>query len=240
IAACFMSGSYGRRREDGFSDMDVALVYVSEFQRDAAWRNRQEFVKSITPYVPSKSFDAEHVRPFFHIVLYGNGTKIDFRFETKESCQPNSWDRDIRILKDNHGWAEQYQAASAQLSMVQPRFTQAELVALDDRFWIMFWDVFRVLLRGDHDKPFTVYLELMYFTLPTFLQLLPPEDAARQALLAAQFSKNTGGTAVHLSTLLTAYINARASIIKRYHLDFMPDTQFERQIKDLIKKKLQL
>ena len=240
IAVCFMSGSYGRRREDGYSDMDVALVYESEFQRDSAWRSRREFVKSITPYVPAKSFDAEHVRPFFHIVLYANGTKVDFRFETKETCQPNPWDKDIRILKDDQGWAEQYQATSVQMHMTQPRFTRDELVALDDRFWIMFWDVFRILLRGDHDKPFTVYLELMHFTLPTFLHLLPPEDSARQALLAAQFGVDTKGTAVHLHNLLNAYLAARASIINRYHLDFTPDNSFERQIQELVKKKLKL
>jgi hypothetical protein len=238
VAVCFLSGSYGRRREDGYSDMDVVLVYDSEFQRDAAWQNRQEFVKLINPYVPAKSFDAAHIRPFFHIVLYGNGTKVDFRFETRETCLPTPWNRDIRILKDDRGWAEQYQVASALLSLGQPHFTSNELAALDNRFWIMFWDVFRVLLRGDHDKPFPVYLQLMHFTIPAFLRLLPPEDGARQPLLTAQFNEDTGKTAVHLHHLLTAYLNARTAIINRYHLDFTPDDQFEQQISELIKKKL--
>jgi hypothetical protein len=34
-------------------------------------------------------------------------------------------------------------------------------------------DIYRLLRRGDHDKPFSIYLELLYFILPDLLQLLP-------------------------------------------------------------------
>ncbi|KAA3656809.1 MAG: hypothetical protein DWQ04_30040 [Chloroflexi bacterium] len=237
IAVCFLAGSYGRRGEDGFSDLDVALVYENNDQRDAAWPNRRDFVQSVLPYVPAKSFDGVHIRPFFHIALYANGSKVDYRYETKSELQPNPWDHDIRILKDDKGWAEQFQAASGQAMMPQPRITANELTALDERFWVMFWDAFRLLLRGDHDKPFTIYLELVHFTLPTFLRVLPPEEPARQALLKAKFDSDTKATAVHMKQLLDAYVAARTAVIRRLHLDFLPNSSFENQILQLVQRK---
>lgn len=237
IAVCFLSGSYGRRQEDGYSDIDVALLFEADAKKVAAWQHRRDFVRSVTPYVPAKSFDAEHVRPFFHIALYSNGAKVDYRFETLAEQQPNPWDRDIRLLKDQDGWGERYQAACAQTRMTLPRLTAAELQRLDDRFWIMFWDVFRLVIRGDHDKPFTIYLELLHFSLPPLLSILPPEEPARQGLLQAYFNKDTKATAGHLRNLLEAYLAARTAVIRRLNLQFSADTRFEAEIKKLVENK---
>ncbi|MCA9933634.1 MAG: hypothetical protein H6662_02090 [Ardenticatenaceae bacterium] len=236
ITACFLSGSYGRRREDAYSDMDVALVYGSEAERDMAWRRRQEFVQSMMPYVAVKSFDGVHVRPYFHIALYSNGSKVDYRFETRDGLQPNPWDRDIRILKDSDGWAEQFQQDSQRLALPQPHITADELTALDTRFWVMYWDVLRLLLRGDYQKPFPIYLELLHFTLPPLLRALPLEDAAHQALLHAQFSHDTKATARHMQQLLTAYLGARTAVTQRHQLTFIPDRAFENNMQNLIKR----
>lgn len=233
IAVCFLSGSYGRRLEDDFSDMDVALVFRDDLSREMAWQRRQAFVRDITTFVPAKSFDATHIRPFFHIALYSTGTKVDYRYETKAALQPNPWDRDIRILKDDHGWAEAFQAASAQQPLIQPRLTANQLTEIDSRLWVMFWDVFRLLLRGEHDKPFPIYLQLLQFTLPPLLNVLPP-GPARAGLLNAQFSANTPLTRQHMAQLLEAYLTARQAIIQQFHLDFSPDTRFETAVRQLV------
>jgi hypothetical protein len=239
IVACFLAGSYGRRQSDPYSDMDIALVFADEGARERAWRQRRDFVQSVMQYVPAKSFDAVHVRPYFHIALYSNGTKADYRYELQAELEPNPWDRDIRILKDHDGWADRYQNACARALLPQPQLTAAELTALDERFWVMLWDAFRLLLRGDGDKPFTIYLELLHFTLPPLLHILPPEDLARQPLLHAQFNhQDTQATAVHLHNLLQAYLNARTAVVQRLHLDFSPDTRFEAAVQSLIKSKL--
>ena len=240
IVACFLAGSYGRRTQDPYSDMDVALVFANNLARERAWQQRREFVQSVLQYVPAKSFDGEHVRPYFHIVLYSNGTKADYRYELQAELAPNPWDSDLRILKDTDGWAASYQAACAQTALPQPRLSAAELAALDERFWVMLWDAFRLLLRGDGDKPFTIYLELLHFTLPALLHVLPPEDANRQPLLRANFSQDTQATAVHLHNLLQAYLNARTAVIQRLHLDFSPNTRFETAVQNLIKGKVSL
>lgn len=236
ILACFLSGSYGRRRADAYSDLDVTLVFAQEIERETAWWQRHAFVQSIMPYVAVKSFDADHIRPFCHIALYANCSKVDFCYETSASLQPNPWDRDIRILKDSSGWVEQFQQASQRLAAPQPHLTLTELNALDDRFWVMYWDVLRLLLRGDHQKPFTIYLELLHFSLPPLLAVLPTEDPAHQALLRASFSHDTKATVRHLAELLQAYLAARTAVSRRLQLNFIPDAAFENNIQTLLKR----
>jgi len=234
IVACFLAGSYGRKQHDGYSDLDVGLVFRDESRREAAWQDRSHFARSVLPYISAKSFDAIHVRPYLHIALYANGAKVDFRYETQESLEPNPWDRDLQILKDQDGWCERFSASSAARSYPQPQISTAELEKIDSRFWVMFWDALRLLLRGDHDKPFTIYMELLHFSLPPLLGVLPREHAARQRLLIADFTKDTRRTARHLSELLQAYIDARSAVVERLNLAFSPDAQFESFIRGLV------
>jgi hypothetical protein len=238
ILTCFLAGSYGRRTADAYSDLDVVLVFAGEEERTAAYGKRREFAQSVLPYVPARSFDADHIKPYFHIALYSNGAKVDYSYETRGSLQLNPWHRDIRLLKDSDGWGERYQAASAQLppTITLAGITLEELVALDNRFWVMFWDVYRQLLRGDFDKPFPVYIQLLYFVVPTFLQLLPPEEPAHQALIQATFSQDTAATLAHLRRLFTAYLEARSAIVRRHQLAFLPQSQFESAIQRLVQK----
>jgi hypothetical protein len=236
ILVCFLSGSMGKRTSDDYSDLDAALLFRDEERRERAWAARRDFTQSIMPYVAVKSFDAAHVRPFFHVALFSNGCKVDLRYETLETLQPNPWDAQIRILKDQRGWGETFQAASAQQALPQPRLRSDELQALDDRFWVMFWDALRLLKRGDVDKPFTVYLELLHFTLPGLLQTLPANDPARQNLLQANFSRDAQATLQHLTRLLDAYLAARGAVVQRHNLAFAPNRPFEREIQRLLER----
>lgn len=236
VKVCFLSGSFGRRTEDAYSDVDVVLVYSDEPARGVAWEKRRAFIQAVMPYVPSRSFDAAHVRPFLHIALYGNGTKADYRFETFDSLNPNSTDREIRILKDSGQWAEQFQVASARLAPAQPYISPQDLQALDDRFWVMFWDVLRLLKRGDTGKPFTVYLELLHFSLPPLIEALPPEDSARQSLQRASYGHDAEATARSLVELLNAYLAARSAVIRRQNLPPWDHAAFEAEIRRLATK----
>ncbi len=236
IRVCFLSGSYGRRTEDDYSDIDVALVFRDKSSRDMAWRERAVFVKDVMPYVPVKAFDGEHIRPFLYISLFSNGSKVDWRFETESELKPNPWDANIRILKDNSGWGETFQQASAYLAFPQPRITAEELAALDNQFWVMFWDALRLLKRGDIDKPFTIYLEMLQFTLPSLLRALPPEDDARRGLLIMDYGRDAKKNRKQMAALLDAYLAARSAIISRYNLAFFPNQGFETEIKRLVQK----
>jgi hypothetical protein len=143
----------------------------------------------------------------------------------------------LRILKDTADkWGEQYQYACAQLYHTMPRLTAAELTDLDNRFWVMFWDVFRQVLRGDHDKPFEVYVQLLHFSLPPLLHVLPPEDPARQGLQQAFFSPDTKATAKQMARLLQAYVAARSAVMQRLNLDFMTNHSFESAIQKLVER----
>ena len=234
LRVCFLSGSFGRRADDAYSDVDIALVYGSAADRDAAWAGRREFVRAVMPYVAVRSFDADHVRPFLHVALYSNGTKADYRFETQDALAPNPADHELRILKDDARWAESYQAASSRLAPAQPYISPAALTELDDRFWVMFWDVLRLLKRGDTDKPFPVYLQLLHFSLPPLLAALPREEPARAALLRASYDRDAAATARGLADLLEAYIAARAAVIRRQNLVYPLNTAFEGEIRRLV------
>lgn len=236
IVACFLSGSFGRRASDPYSDLDAALVYPNDQSLRRAWGNRIQFIESIMPYISLKSFDGEHIRPYFHIALFSNGCKLDLRFENQEALMPNPWDSQIRILKDMDGWAEKFQVDSSQLAMPQPSMNSQELAKLDQRFWVMYWDILRLLGRGDADKSFPIYLELLNSTLPPMLRSLPRDVPARVNLLEAHFDRDVKMTTTHLRSLLTAYLAARTAVVERYHLQFSSNSSFEHQIQGLVEK----
>lgn len=231
IVACFLSGSYGRGTDDGYSDLDVGLVFADDADRDRAWEQRDDFAQSVMPYVTIKAFDAEHVRPFFHICLLANGSKIDYRYESAATIEAGPWDSRIRILKDSDGWADAYQADCVTRSWPRPTVVDAELNQIDQRFWVMFWDALRLLARGDTDKPFTIYLELLSFSLPPLLALLIEDDAARQGLIKAGYSRDAEATIQQLDALLDAYLVARTAIVQRYHLHGIGNEAFESELR---------
>ncbi len=237
IVVCFLSGSYGRRQEDAYSDLDVTLVFANEAARETAWQRRRDFAQSVSPYVPAKSFDAAEKRPYLHHTLYSNGTAVEYQYEALDTLAPIPQNREIRILKDRDGRAEQYRQACAGAILPQPRLTAEALKALDDRFWISYWRVLRQLLRGDYDAPFTSYLALLNFILPPFLAVLPPEEPARQALINLFYNHDTRETAAHLRHLLENYLAARAAVVRRLQLNFQPDTRFETEIQRLVQNK---
>jgi hypothetical protein len=238
ILVCLLTGSYGRRQADAYADLDVLLLFENEERRAAAYERRRSFVQSVLPYVPAKSFDADHVRPFLHVALYSNGAKVDYLYETQAGLRPSSWLRETRLLKDTGGWGERFQAEAAKVApaMALPSITAEALAALDNRFWVMFWDAYRLLLRGDHVKPFPIYLQFAYFTLIELLSLLPPEEPAHQALIQADFSHDTRATLAHMRRLFAAYLEARAAVVRRHNLLFEPDRSFERAVQRLVER----
>ncbi len=236
VLVCFLSGSFGRRAEDVYSDVDITLVYSGDAPRELAWAGRQEFVKAVMPYVAVRSFDADHARAYLHVALYSNGTKADFNFQTMDGLAPRPQDRELRILKDTERWGEQHQTASSRLAPAQPYISPADLTELDNRFWIMLWNALRLLKRGDADKPFVIYLRLLNFTLPPLLGALPPEEPARQRLIHADYTRDTAATARGLGALLDNYLAARAAVIRRQNLVYPINTAFESEIKRLVER----
>jgi hypothetical protein len=231
LIACYLLGSFGRRTEDAFSDVDINLIYSDDVARDVAWAGRRKLISDVMPYVPVKSYDAAHRQPYLHVALYSNGTKADYLFDTRDGHAPNPYEREIRILKDTGGWAERHQAASARLAIPLPYLSNEELAAIDDRFWGTAWDVLRMLKRGDTDKPFPFYLRLLNFTVPPLLETLPPEDPAYQGLLRASYSRDAAATARGVAELVDAYLAARSAVVRRQNLAFTPNTAFESEMR---------
>lgn len=238
VLVCYLTGSFGRGSQDSYSDLDITLVFEDDEHRESAFAERREFVQSVLPYVPARSFDASHVRPYFHVALYSNGAKADYLYETVASSRPSQYEKDIRLLKDTGDIGRQFQMAASKLKQTipQPTIGVEELAELDDRFWVMFMDIYRQLRRGDYDKPYAVYLELLYFTIPQILRLLPPEEAARQSLIQARYEHDTRATTDHMIDLMDAYLDARAAIVRRHNLIFEPNQSFETALLSIIRK----
>lgn len=232
ILVCFLTGSYGRGTQDSYSDLDVTLVFSDEEDRTTYFKGRHEFAQSVLPYVPARTFDATHIRPYFHIALYANGTKVDYLYETKATLQPTPWIREIRLLKDKDGWGQQFKEMSARQPAAIPRPTISvqALKELDDRFWVMFMDIYRQLRRGDYDQPYEVYLQLLYFTVPELLSLLPEDIQARKGLIQSNYGHDAKENLRHFRELLVAYLEARDAVVQRHKLNYSADQNFEREI----------
>jgi hypothetical protein len=144
-------------------------------------------------------------------------------------------DRELRILKDSDGWAESYQAASARIIPTQPRLEAAELERIDTRFWGLFWEVFRQLLRGDARTPFTTYLELLYFTLPPLLARPAARGPGPPGTRSTSITRAMPApTLRELRRLFGAYLAARSAVISRYNVGYLPDSGFERGIERIL------
>ena len=214
------------------------LVFPDKTSRDHAYDRRREFIQSVLPYVPAKSFDANHVMPYFHIALYSNGAKVDYHFEIISNLDQVTNDQNIRLLKDKIGWAERLQTMTTVPpgAAKKPTISSNMLLDMDSRFWVMYMDIYRLLLRGDSDKSYPIYLELLHFTIPNMLPFLPADSPARSNLINAYFSQDASVTLKHLRVLLPAYMVARSEIVIRYNLNYMANGNFEREILALIQK----
>ncbi|MDX1614973.1 MAG: hypothetical protein R3300_11740 [Candidatus Promineifilaceae bacterium] len=236
IINCFLAGSFGRGKADAYSDLELMLIFEHRSARDVAFRSRRAFARHALPYVASKSYDAEHMHPFLHVALYANGAKVSYCYETQQTLTPGALGPELSILKDRDGWAKRYVEASSGTAPLpaSAAITSEALFTLDSRFWVMLMDVFRQVLRGDLERPFPVYLEMLYLTIPQLLKLLPPEEQARQALLHVRFDGNRKATIEDLRALMHGYLTVRDAIVRRHQLDFSPDEAFESAIAGLI------
>lgn len=236
IIAAWLGGSYGRNQPDPFSDLDVTLVFADTATRDRAWSQRANFCKNILAYVAAKSHD-HPLYDFRHNVLYANGTLADIAFFAAPELQPRPEDRDIKILKDSADKvAETQQMHSTAMGDRRTLVRSSDLQLLDDAFWIEFWDVYRVVRRGETQKSFVGYVHLLNATLPKLMAWLLPNSPERQQLINLHYTLDATTTRTHLQNLVAAYRAARAAIIAQNRLDFRIDGAFEREMERVLKK----
>ena len=234
IVAAWLAGSFGRNTQDPYSDIDIALIFNSPAEREMAWQRRVNFCTDILTYVPAKSIDSNWES---HIVLFSNGTLVDFRFNDRESLQPNWRDGEIKILKDTADrYAEQHQALSLRSGKQVRAVSSAELQQLDDHFWVLFWDTYRRVRRGSAENGIGDYVKLISHVLPTLLDALPADSPARNNLISLSFSRDATATLAHMRQLVTTYRAARSEIVALNRIAFNIDNAFEREIDRAMKK----
>jgi predicted nucleotidyltransferase len=237
IRVCFLTGSYGRGTQDKFSDLDLVLVYKDERSRNLAYEQRLDFARSVLPFLPVRSYDAEHIRPYLHSALYGNGTKVDYQYAAMINMNPTEHFRNVLLIKDtDQDWGRELQISSEQLSpsLEKTSISTQELTELDDVFWVLFMEVYRQVLRGDQISPFTTFLHLLYSTLPKILALLPINDPSQRSLARSLYDDDSVITLDFLRQFLKNYLEARSKIVRRFNLDFQLDSPFERELKKIV------
>lgn len=233
LAACLLVGPFALGTNDDYSAIEAVLVYRDEESRARAWATRAEFAQSVMPYVAAKSVD---LGPGRQRVLFSNGCQLDLEYVSLDTLQPSHRFSRVRILKDSSGRGEQLQSQAAGQLVPQPQMTAAELSTLDDLFWTGLWDVLRQLARGDADRPFPAYLELLQRTLPPLLRVLPADAPAHRGLLQAQYSQDTRLTRQHLGNLLAAYLAARQAVVDRFRLTFVAERAFESEMRRWVER----
>ena len=107
LYACFLAGSFGRRDQDPYADLDVFLVYPSKAAQELAFLGRIELAESILPYVPAKTWENPRF-PALMSTLYANGSKIDLTFAVRDELRPAPFFSQIAILKDTDDWAVEF------------------------------------------------------------------------------------------------------------------------------------
>jgi predicted nucleotidyltransferase len=237
IKVCFLTGSYGRGTQDEYSDLDLVLVYRDKNDLLKAFERRSEFASSILPFVPVQSYDADHIRPFLHSALFGNGARVDFQYAAMTEMGPESYFRKILLLKDtDDGWGRNLQISSERSSIITKDATISarELSELNETFWVLFMEVYRQVQRGDQYGPFTTYIHLLNMMIPKILNLLPADDPSYQILAQSIYDEDTTKTLQFLRLLLRSYLEARATIVDQYNLEFRLDSPFERELKKII------
>lgn len=234
IVAAWFFGSFGRNTADPFSDLNICLLYRDRQTQAAAWAARRTFCQDILAYVSAKSVDTADNQ---HSVLFDSGTLAHFRFCDWETLRPTHLDREIKPLKDDtSGWLDSYEQQCHFLGQQVVPISAETVADVDDRFWILYWNVYRQTRRGAPANAFGDYVQLLASSMPTLLSALPPEHPAHQQLISAHFSADASATLHHLRQLLAAYLAARQAIVEKYRIDFRPNATFERNIERTLKK----
>ncbi len=234
LFACFLVGSFGRRDQDDFADLDVYLVYPTQQALEAAFAGRRELAGSILPYVAARIWENPG-RPGQISVLFANGSKIDLFYAAREALAPAPHFSQIVILKDTNDWAADLSRQSAHAAPpAQAPASAADLEALDNRFWVALWDIWRRLQRGDVDTPFADYLELLRSVIPFLLAHLPERSPAADRLVDLEYTRDSDRSLDHLRRLIDGYTAARDAVAARYRLAYSGDAAFERALRQLI------
>jgi hypothetical protein len=236
IVLCYLAGSFGHGQADKYSDIDVVLAFRDESSRKIAFDSRRNFVQSVLPYVPAKSIDPLDQAPYAHIALYSNGALVEYKFETIANLQDQGLDAGIRLLKDTINFAPHHEMAGEKRgdNIRLPSIDSATLTAVDSRFWVLYIDVFRLLMRGDLVKAYPIYLDLLNNSIRKLLPMLPIGHTSRAGLIQLYFNLDGDTTLEQLKELLRAYLNARAEIVRKHNLTFVPDGPFERELLKVI------
>ena len=225
IVVCLLGGSFGRRAADGYADLNVLLGFDGPAGRQQAWEARTAFAASVLPYVACTARDEqEGLR-----ALYGNGALVTYAYHLASDLRDLGG---VRVLKAPAGWPEPDPTPAPAAALPPP--TSQTLADLDAAFWPTFWNILRRTLRGENERPFPAYVQLLHDALPPLLDWLPAGHPLRTDLIQRRYGTDAAGNAAELQRLLTSYRQARDAVIAVHRLDYRPDPRLENELLRLL------
>ena len=114
------------------------------------------------------------------------------------------------------------------------RLVVFQVEELDRRFWIGYWDIYRLTRRGEVDRPFGIYIRLLADAILPLTAVLPADHPAARQLVAAEFSRQADHNMRALRRLLNDYVTARAAVVEAHQLAFQPNDAVERELTRII------
>lgn len=234
LTAAFLVGSRGGRGAHADADFDVVMVYRSLTGKEAARYSWPTMAAELLPYVAAIVHQAAS-NPDHLIALFANGAKFDLYFYAEEEVSPHPRFQSIRILHDTASWAQDLTSRSAALTLIErPVISDQQLADLDRQFWTGIWEVARLTRRGEVDRPFPIFVDLLNKAIAPLLAVLPADAPVAQALAEINFSRQPVDNRAMVQQLIPRYQAARSAVVENLQLSFQPHEAVERELVKLI------
>jgi aminoglycoside 6-adenylyltransferase len=124
---------------DLLSDYDIAM-YVKDltaYKDSDSWLNNFGDIMVRWPFLPQSTFDRNWLT---RLVLYKDGTRIDFQITDQTSTSPSSYENGYKVLVDKDNILTDLNQPTFREYVIR-KPTEKEYVALVNEFW---WDVIYV------------------------------------------------------------------------------------------------
>lgn len=156
IRAVLLTGSRAnpRARLDFLSDYDVA-IYANDrapFQISDNWLNGFGSILARWPLSPDSTFDSNWLT---RLVLFDDGSRIDFQISELRHLDPNEYDNGYRVIIDKDGVTDSLNTPTFTIFNIN-KPSQEQFESLVNEFW---WDatyIPKYLIRNE--LPFAKYM----------------------------------------------------------------------------------
>jgi aminoglycoside 6-adenylyltransferase len=121
---------------DSLSDYDIAMYVkdLTSYKDSDSWLNNFGSIMVRWPFIPQSTFDRNWLT---RLVLYKDGTRIDFQITDRTNTNPDSYENGYKVLVDKDNILTALNRPTFSKFVIK-KPTEKEYIALTNEFW---WDV---------------------------------------------------------------------------------------------------